>query len=258
MLPAQRIFLKIMIFEWLLWVNMISVDLRHSLICYTVHFTFPLDSRAHWAWSLTRTPSGGTSWMTSAVRWWSVEWWVMSTVWWPGPGVRILCGRGQWLSAVPRVLPRGLPWRPGGDDQVELHLPQRDDIRPGNPVNIKVALHMKISQSARLFICNFKSESSPVIVQLIHQADGRTIKWAPWKNVLFSVCNWIWPQCNDELSSQYFSRIMIRVSVLGGSCPSWKLLNIFLRVKRLTSSAPSPWTRFRAKRLQTSMTARTH
>ena len=43
-------------------------------------------------------------------------------------------------------------------------------------VNIKVDLHMKISQSARLFICNFKSESSPVIVQLIQQTDGRTIK----------------------------------------------------------------------------------
>ena len=125
-----------------------------------------------------------------------------------GPGVRLLRGRGQWLPAVPRVLPRGLPRRSGGNDQVELHLPQRDDIRPGNPVNIKVALHMKISQSARLFICNFKSESSPVIVQLIHQADGRTIKWAPWKNVLFLVCNWIWPQCN-ELTLQYFSRIMM-------------------------------------------------
>ena len=147
----------------------------------------------------------------------------------PGPGVRLLRGRGQWLPAVPRVLPRGLPWRSGGNDQVELHLPQRDDIRPGNPVNIKVALHMKISQSARLFICNFKSESSPVIVQLIHQADGRTIKWAPWKNVLFLVCNWIWPQCN-ELTSQYFSRIMMIYvcrSSLGGSAQSWKLLTMF-------------------------------
>ena len=44
MLPAQRIFLKIMIFEWLLWVNMISVDLRHSVwsverLCSTFHFS---------------------------------------------------------------------------------------------------------------------------------------------------------------------------------------------------------------------------
>ena len=32
------------------------------------YLTCPLDSRAPWAWSLMRTPSGGTLWMTSAVR----------------------------------------------------------------------------------------------------------------------------------------------------------------------------------------------
>ena len=50
---------------------------------------------------------------------------------WAGPGVRLLRGRGEWLPALPRLLPGPLPWRPGGDDQVELHLPQPDHIRSG-------------------------------------------------------------------------------------------------------------------------------
>ena len=82
---------------------------------------------------------------------------------------------------VPHLLPGGVPGRAGGDAQVELHLPQPDNIRPGN--NIKMDIHMKILQSDRLFICNFECESSTVIVQLIpqhHQTDDWTIKptWA--------------------------------------------------------------------------------
>ena len=57
---------------------------------------------------------------------------ILNPTWmWAGPGVRLLRGRGEWLPALPRLLPGPLPWRPGGDDQVELHLPQPDHIRSG-------------------------------------------------------------------------------------------------------------------------------
>ena len=49
----------------------------------------------------------------------------------PGPGVWLLRGRGQRVSAVPRVLPRHVPRGRGGDGQVELHLPKPDNIRSG-------------------------------------------------------------------------------------------------------------------------------
>ena len=46
----------------------------------------------------------------------------------PGPGVRLLRGRGQRVSAVPRVLSRPVSGGRGGDGQVELHLPKPDNI----------------------------------------------------------------------------------------------------------------------------------
>ena len=49
----------------------------------------------------------------------------------PGPGLWLLRGRGQRVSAVPRVLPRLVPGGRGGDGQVELHLPKPDNIRSG-------------------------------------------------------------------------------------------------------------------------------
>ena len=50
----------------------------------------------------------------------------------PRAQVRLLRGRGQRVPAVPRVLPRPLPGRAAGDDQVELRLPKPDNIRPGD------------------------------------------------------------------------------------------------------------------------------
>merc|ERR1712155_452717 len=85
-----------------------------------------------WGWWRTRTPSGRTSWTSSAARG-AGECGVTATRD-PDPTRaqgRLLRGRGQRVSAVPRVLPRPLPGRAAGDDQVELRLPQPDNIRPG-------------------------------------------------------------------------------------------------------------------------------
>ena len=148
---------------------------------------------------------------TSETRWWSNTrsnlcligfgfwcghhsrkhcWWVH--MWWPS--VWLLCWCGQWLSTVPCVLPCPVSWWSAGDDQVELHLSQPDNIWSGKTQY----LSMEMSRSV-IFWINFKVKSLYFVVSNYLNSLAKCPPKATqhvlssfWRlsNWIFSCCNW--------------------------------------------------------------------